>query len=84
MMATKLKEARQDYYRYSNDLQSGQDKNQEQGKVPAFKNLLSEYCEEIREWDSAIAAVKQTHYSSYSLFTSQYVGDNTGQPPDVI
>jgi hypothetical protein len=84
MMATKLKEARQDYYRYSNDLQSDQNKNQDQGKVPAFKNMLSEYCEEIREWDSAIAVVKQTHYSSYSLFTSQYVGDNTGQPPDVI
>ena len=84
MMATKLKEAKQDYYRFSNDLQSDQNKKQDQSKVPAFKNLLGEYCEEIREWDTAIAAVKQTHYSSYSLFTSQYVGDNPGQPPDVI
>ena len=83
MMATKLKEAKQDYYRISNDLQSDASKKQDQSKVPAFKNLLSEYCEEIREWDAAQVAVKQTHYSSYSLFVSQYVGDNPGQPPDV-
>jgi hypothetical protein len=84
IMATKLKEAKHDYYRFSNDLQSDQNKKQDQSKVPAFKNLLGEYCEEIREWDTAIATVKQTHYSSYSLFASQYVGDNPGQPPDVI
>jgi len=83
MTAMKLKEARQDYYRISNDLQSDASKKQDQSKVPAFKNLLNEYCEDIREWDAAQVAVKQTHYSSYSLFISQYVGDNPGQPPDV-
>lgn len=82
--AMKLKEAKQEYYRFSNDLQSDQKGKQDQSKLPAFKNLLSDYCEEIREWDTAIAAVKQTHYSSNSLFTSQYVGDSPGQPPDVI
>jgi hypothetical protein len=81
--ATKLKEAKQDFYRLSNDLASDQNKNQDQGKVPAFKNLLSEYCEEIKEWNASIVAVQQTHYSSYSLFTSQYTGDTPGQPPDL-
>jgi hypothetical protein len=82
--AMKIKEAKQDFYRASNDLQSDQSKKQDQSKVPAFKNLLSDYCEEIQEWDAALVAVKQSHYSSYSLFTSQYVGDSSGQPPDVI
>jgi hypothetical protein len=84
MMATKLKEAKQDFYRISNDLQSDNNRKQDQSKVPAFKNLLSEYCEEIREWDAAQVAVKQTHYSSYSLFVSQYIGDSPGQPPDNV
>jgi len=84
MMATKLKEAKQDYDRFSNDLQSDASKKQDQSKVPAFKNLLNEYCDEIREWDAAQVAVKQRHFSSYSLFVSQYVGDSPGQPPDVI
>ena len=44
MMAMKLKEAKQDYYRFSNDLQSDAGKKQDQSKAPAFKNLLNEYC----------------------------------------
>ena len=82
--ATKLKEAKQDYSRLSNDFQSDQGKKQDQGKVPVFKNLLSEYCEDIREWEAAMVAVQQSHYSSYSLFTSQYIGDTPAQPPDFV
>lgn len=81
--ATKIKDAKKDFDRYANNATNDQSKN-DQGKVPAFKNLLGEYCQEVREWDDAIFAVKQTHYSSYALYSPQFKGDTPGQPPDQI
>jgi hypothetical protein len=82
--ATKLKEAEQNFYRLSNDLQSGQQgKKQDAGQLPAFKNLLSEYCEAIPDWDAGITGVQQAYYSFYNLLLPQYTADSPGQPPDV-
>lgn len=82
LTATKLKEARQDFFRISNDLPSNTGKKQDAGQRPVFKNLLSEYCEPVSDWNLAIASLKHDYQSSYGWFIPTYTGDSPGQPPD--
>jgi hypothetical protein len=83
MAATRLNEAKQDFFRVTNDLSSNGDKKQDSGQVPAFKNLLSEYCQQVPDWDLAIAAIRRSHhFSFYLLSLPQYTGDSPGQPPE--
>jgi hypothetical protein len=81
--ATKLKEAKQDFFKSTNDLQANQGKKQDSGKLPVFKNTLSEYCEALPDWDLAGIQIKSLQNSSYVSFISQYIGDTLCQPPDV-
>lgn len=82
MAVNRLKEAQKDFFRATNDLQAGREKKQDGGQVPVFKNLLSEYCEQVPEWNLAIATLTYTHQSFYGWFISPYAGDSPGQPPD--
>lgn len=81
--ATKLNEAKQDFFRVTNDLSSNENKKQDSGQLPAFKNLLSEYCQQVPDWDLAIAAARQSYSDFYSPLIPQYTGDSPGQPPDL-
>jgi hypothetical protein len=82
--ATKLKEAKHDFVRMSNDVQSDQQgKKQDPGKLPVFKSLLSEYCEDVPDWTARINSTKLLHHSSYTTFIPQFIGDSRGQPPDL-
>jgi hypothetical protein len=80
--ANELKKAKQEYSRLANDLQTNPDKKQD-GKMPAFKNLLSEYFAETEEWSAALDRSPQLHSSHYALLIPQYINDGPSQPPDI-
>lgn len=81
--ANQLQEAKHDFFKSSNDLQASQGKSQESGNTFAFKNMLSEYCEQLPDWDLAILITQQPRHSSYLSFIQQYKGDTPCQPPDL-
>lgn len=77
-----LKKAEQNYFRFANDIQQN-DQNKKQGQNQlAFKNMLSEFCQDIPEWDFAIGKEICFHQSHYSFYSSEFIGDSRGQPPD--
>ncbi|MBS1654779.1 MAG: hypothetical protein JSU05_08045, partial [Bacteroidetes bacterium] len=45
-------------------------------------NMLSEFCQDIPEWDFAIGKEICFHQSHYSFYSSEFIGDSLGQPPD--
>jgi hypothetical protein len=79
-----LQTARDNFFRLANDLQQDQSGNKtDHSPVPSFKQVLNEYCEEIKGWDFSIAAIKLSHHSFYlSPHTSSHA-INPGQPPDI-
>ena len=77
-----LKEARHDYFRIANDVIPSSQKNTDQ-KVPVFKNHLSEFCEEIPEYDFKLDN-KQKHTG---MLCSSYLPvppmDVIAPPPEI-
>jgi hypothetical protein len=81
MVATKMKEAKQDFVKSTSDQQNDNGK-QDQGKIPSFKNLLSEYSEQVPEWCIALETAQQVNHSFYLQLISQHKEDTPCQPPD--
>lgn len=80
-----LQSARDNFFRLANDLQQGQSGNKsDQHSVPAFKNLLNDYCNEIKSWDFSITKSRLLHHSFYPYFHTTFYGNSPGQPPDKL
>lgn len=82
LTATKLKSARHDFFRAANDLPSSNNP----GKKPSpetnvFKNILSEFCQEISEYDFTLPDELTRHYSSVFIYIPEVISDYKGQPP---
>lgn len=81
--AHELKKAEQDFYRMTNDLQTNSGKKQD-GQLPVFKNLLSEYCEAVPDWTAVVAPERVQHCAVYLITLSRYDGESPGQPPEQV
>lgn len=79
-----LKEARHDYFRIANDIVPAESGKNADNKAPVFKNHLSEFCEEIPEYDFTLTN-KQKHTG---MFRSSYLPltpmDVISPPPENI
>ena len=75
-----LQTARDNFFRLANDLQ--QNRQPDNTTLPAFKNLLNDFCEEIKGFDFAVAQQNLLHYSYYPTYHTGYYANNPGQPPD--
>ena len=82
--AMALENARDNFFRYANDLLQHQPtKKSNNHPAPSYKNLLSEYCQQVTEWNFGIESLTYTHHSRYAHYKTADVDDNVGQPPDV-
>lgn len=81
----RMQTARDNFFRLAHDLQQNRsDKKSDQGSVPSFKNILNDYCNEIKSWDFSIAKLRLSHHPFYRFFNTDYFGTSPGQPPDHI
>jgi len=79
-----LQTARDNFFRLANDLQQDHPgKKTDQAPVPSFKQVLNDYCEEIKGWDFSIAEVKVSHHAFYLSHHTGIYASNQGQPPDI-
>ena len=81
--ATQIKSAKEDFYRQTNDLQTNEHGKKGQENVPVFKNLLSEYCDQLTDWDVAAFQTRKSYNPYYSVFIPAYLTDTPSQPPDI-
>lgn len=79
--AKELKAVKHDYYRLTNDLQTEQQQKKHQSQ-PVFKNLLSEYCEQIPEWEFHAGLCSIKPHERYVFHIPEVVLDTPGQPPE--
>lgn len=81
----RLQTARDNFFRLANDLQQNDaNKKSDQSGLPSFKQVLNEYCEEVKGWDFSLAEITLSHHSIYSPLHSDYYIDSPGQPPECI
>jgi hypothetical protein len=78
-----LQSAREKFFRLANDLQQNDQNKKSDQRVPAFKHLLNEYCEEIQGFDFTIIGSKLSHHTSYLTPHTSFYGSIPGQPPDL-
>lgn len=80
--ATQIQTAKENFYRQTNDLQTS-----EQGKkapaAPAFKNLLSEYCDQLADWDLVLFQPAHLYNPYSSVIIHSFKADTPAQPPDL-
>jgi hypothetical protein len=79
--STQIKNDKENLLRIANDLPQ-QEQNKKQEKAPAFKRVLSDYCEEITSAELTALKIQLTHFSNYILPSTGFYGNITGQPPD--
>lgn len=78
---TAIQSAKHSYFRFVNDF-STNDANKKHTGLPAFKNLLTEFCQEAEEWDLGLETSAVKYFSFYQFYIPQVHIDNKGQPPD--
>jgi hypothetical protein len=79
-----LQSARDNFFRLANDLQQDEPNNKKnQPSVPSFKQVLNDYCDEIKTWDFSIAVTRLSHHSYYISPHTRFYGIIPGQPPDM-
>lgn len=78
----RLQTARDNFFRLANDLQHQQNKQSDNTTLPSFKNLLNDFCEDIKGFDFALTEQNLSHYSYYPTHHTGYYANNPGQPPD--
>lgn len=79
-----LQTAKDNFFRIANDLQQDKPgKKTDQSTVPSIKQVLNEYCQEIKAWDFSIAGIKLSHYSFYLSPHTGFYGNLPAQPPDI-
>jgi hypothetical protein len=78
-----LQSARDNFFRLANDLQQNQaNGKKEQPVMPSYKQVLNDYCDEVKTWDFSIEAVTISHQSFYISPHTSFHGIVPAQPPD--
>ena len=81
----RLQSARDNFFRLANDLQNNDaNKKTDQSGLPSFKQVLNDYCEEIKGFDFSLAETTISHHSVYSLLHSDFCITSPGQPPEHV
>lgn len=79
-----LQTARDNFFRLANDLQQDQPgKKTDHSTIPSFKQVLNDYCEEIKGWDFSLAEIKLSHHAFYHSHHTGFYAYSQGQPPDI-
>jgi hypothetical protein len=81
--ATQIQTAKENFYRQTNDLQTNEQGKKAPANTPAFKNLLSEYCDQLTDWDFSVSQSSHLFNRHYLLFIPTHTVAPPGQPPDV-
>ncbi len=73
-----LQTARDNFFRLANDLQQDQPtKKSDQSNVPSFKSVMSEYCDEVQEWNIAVTTSSPLYQPFYASFYIDFLGNTT-------
>ncbi|MBI1344423.1 MAG: hypothetical protein GC171_15990 [Terrimonas sp.] len=81
--ATAIKTARHDFFRFANDLQTNNQHNKQES-LPIFKNLLSEFCQPVPDWDFSRMETKRQYWNRYLFFIPEVHPESKGQPPEFV
>lgn len=79
----RLQNAKNDFFKTTNDITASSSKKSDNGKTNIFKNLTSDYEQQAAAFTLSIAAATKKNYASaiiYSLSTTPHTPP--GQPPD--
>lgn len=82
----RLQDARNDFFKTTNDIASNNSsKKSDNSKTSIFKNITSDYEQEVNTYALSIAAIAKANYSSELIFSlSSTPHTPPGQPPDAI
>ena len=81
----RLQDAKNDYFKTTSDIASNTGKKSDNTKTSIFKNITSDYEQQINNYVLLVAAIDKTSYSSELIFSlSSTPHTPPGQPPDAI
>jgi hypothetical protein len=79
----RLQDAKNDFFKTTNDIATNNDKKSDNSKTNIFKNITSDYEQQVNNYVVAAAAIIKANYSSeinFSLSSTPHTPP--GQPPD--
>jgi hypothetical protein len=81
----RLQDAKNDYFKTTNDIANNSSKKSDNSKTNIFKNITSDYEQQVTTYALTIAAFAKANYSSELILSlSSTPHTPPGQPPDAV
>lgn len=78
-----LQAAKDEFFKMTNDLQQDKPSHQsDQQQVPVFKNVLSEFCQEIKDWELLHTETSLAYNYYCPAIYHDFLSNTSEQPPD--
>lgn len=80
-----LQAAKGEFFKMANDLQQSKSSRQSDShQLPVFKNILSEFCQEIEEWEMLNMESNLAYNYYHPIIYNDFFSNTSEQPPDYM